>query len=144
MTSEVPVNRLTNGLPARFLATWSPPATLQEVADLDLDCDLIAELIQSFTGDVAHRLEEIRAALNQADFAMLRSQIHTIEGTSKQMAADRVASVCQQIEATGGERSTLQLVDLVRQLEVCFAEVCEEMAWYQRTKSCGDITSRRR
>jgi HPt (histidine-containing phosphotransfer) domain-containing protein len=135
MTSEVPVNRLTHGLPARCLATWSPPEMLQELAGLD--CDLISELIQSFTADVAHRLEQIRAAMTQADFAMLRSQIHSIKGSSKQMAADRVASVCEQIEAAGGQWPKSQLVDLVRQLEVRFSEVREAMAWYQRTKSRG-------
>ncbi|MBZ5621567.1 MAG: Hpt domain-containing protein [Acidobacteriia bacterium] len=135
MTSDVPANGLTYSPPAPRRAAWSPPEMLLELTGIQ--GDLIAELIQAFTADVALRLEQIRGAVTQADIAMLRYEVHAIKGSSKQMAADRVAFVCEQIEAAGEERPISQLVDLVRQLEVRFREVCEAMAWYQRTNCRG-------
>ena len=133
MTSESQVHVYTCGRPAPSLTVWSPPATILELAGEE--SDLVGELIQSFTADVAGRLQQIRGAMACANVVVLRYQVHAIKGSSKQMAADRVASVCEQIEAAGRERPISQLVDLVRQLEVRVGEVCAAMAWYRLSDS---------
>jgi HPt (histidine-containing phosphotransfer) domain-containing protein len=114
----------------RCLPVWSPPETIQELAGQE--SGLMGELIQSFTADVEDRLQQIRTAMSSANTGVLRYQIHAIKGSSKQMAADGVASICEQIEAAGRERPISQLGDLVMQLEVRVGEVCAAMAWYQR------------
>jgi HPt (histidine-containing phosphotransfer) domain-containing protein len=131
MTPDSQFDPYQSGQPAACPTLWSPPETIQELAAEETD--LVAELIQSFTADVEDRLHLIRSALNSANTVVLRYQIHAIKGSSKQMAADRVASICEQIEAAGRERPISQLADLVTQLEVRVGEVCAAMAWYQRT-----------
>lgn len=131
MAAESQTNFHTGGPPTRSVTVWSPPASILELAGEQ--SDLVAELIQSFTADVVDRLQQIRGALECADVVVLEHQVHTIKGSSKQMAADSVASVCEQIEAAGRDQPISQLVDLVSQLEVRVGEVCEAMARYQRT-----------
>jgi HPt (histidine-containing phosphotransfer) domain-containing protein len=133
MASETPVNLHTCVPPTPKVTVWSPPATILEVAGEE--SDLVDELIESFTTDVADRLQQIRDALACADDEVIEYQVHTIKGSSKQMAAGGVASVCEQIEAAGRERPISQLADLVRQLEVRAREVFDAMAWYQRSES---------
>jgi HPt (histidine-containing phosphotransfer) domain-containing protein len=130
-TSESQVNPYTCGPPARGLTVWSPPATILELARDE--SSLVADLIQSFTADVADRLQQVRGAMTRTDAAVLRYQIHAIKGSSKQMGADRVGAICDQIEAGIKDRPISQLVDLVRQLEVRVGEVCAAMAWYQNS-----------
>ena len=132
MISQSHINRLTCGQPAQCcLTAWSPPETLRQLANEEID--LVGELIQSFTADVGSRLQQIRGAVTRADVVVLRSQIHAVKGSSKQMAAGAVASLCEQIEAACRERPISQLAGLVSQLEVSVAEVFEAMAWYQRS-----------
>jgi HPt (histidine-containing phosphotransfer) domain-containing protein len=115
--------------PPACLAPWSPPATIQELAGEEND--LVSELIQSYTVDMQERLQRIRDAMISSNLAILRCEIHTIKGTSKQMAANGVASLCEQIEAVGRERNISELAELVTQLEVGVNEVCDAMAWYR-------------
>jgi len=130
VTSESQVNLQPAAPP---VTVWSPPTSILELAGEE--SDLVAELIQSFTTDVTDRLQQIRDATASGDVVVLTHQVHTIKGSSKQMAADSVASVCEQIEAAVQERPISQLVDLVRQLEVLVREVFDAMAWYQRSDS---------
>lgn len=133
MTSEPQVNLQTCGPPAPMVTVWSPPASILALAGEE--SDLVAELIQSFTTDVANRLQQIGDATACANAGVLKYQVHAIKGSSKQMAADSVAIVCEQIEAAARERPISQLVDLVGQLEVRVREVFDAMAWYQRSDS---------
>jgi HPt (histidine-containing phosphotransfer) domain-containing protein len=128
MTSEFEGKR-RYGKPGARVTVWAPPLTIQELATEETD--LVSELIESFTVDMQRRLQRIREAMSTSNVLVLRSEVHTIKGSSKQMAADRVASVCEQIEAADRERPMSQLGDLVRQLEVRLREVCDAMAWYQ-------------
>jgi HPt (histidine-containing phosphotransfer) domain-containing protein len=132
MASESPVNPHTAG-PSAPRIVWSPPASILELAGEE--SDLVAELIQSFTTDVTDRLQQIRGAMACANPGVLEYQVHAIKGSSKQMAAESVASVCEQIEAAARERPISQLADLVRQLEVRVREVFDAMAWYVRSDS---------
>src|SRR5580700_7274111 len=133
MISDSPLDRYHFGQPPASPTTWSPPETIQELAGEE--SGLVTELIQSFTADMQDRLRQIRGAMTSANTVVLRYQIHAIKGSSKQMAADCVASICEQIEAAGKERPIWQLTDLVTQLEVRVSEVCAAMAWYQRSDS---------
>jgi HPt (histidine-containing phosphotransfer) domain-containing protein len=133
MASESQVNRHTCVPPAPMVTVWSPPASI--LALDDEEGGLVAELIQSYTTDVANRLQKIRDAMACANDGVLEYQVHAIKGSSKQMAADSVAVVCEQIEAAARERPISQLVDLVGQLEVRVSEVFDAMAWYQRSDS---------
>ena len=131
----------SQGNPCRYRPTascrisWAPPPTIQELAGEEND--LVAELIQSYTGDMEDRLQRIRGAMARSDAATLRCQVHAIKGSSKQMAADGVASICEQIEKAERERPVSQLADLVAQLEFLVGEVCDAMAWYQHCEERG-------
>ena len=112
------------------LTNWAPPHGIQELAAEQEG--LIQELIESYTTDMERRLQRIRAAMRSSDARVLRSEVHTIKGSSRQMAAHHVAAICEQIEAAGRERPMANLADLIGQLESRIAEACAAMDGYQR------------
>ena len=95
MTSDSQINRDQSGGLEACVTAWSPPPTIEELAGAE--GNLMAELIQSFTADMEDRLQRIRGAMTSSNPAILRCEVHAIKGSSKQMAAFRVASVCEQI-----------------------------------------------
>lgn len=120
----------SSGLTA-CLTAWTPPSAIRELAGET--GDLIVELVDSYTADMEDRLHKIRSAMRTADPAVLRLEIHAIKGSSKQMAANGVASICEQIEEADPSGPVANLADLVRQLEAQVIEACDAMAWYLRT-----------
>jgi len=101
---------------------WEPPALLLEVADGDED--LIREVTADFERDTESRLERSRQALAVTDRARMRAEAHAIKGGARQVGANRVADVCQQIELTALEASPYDLADRLTQAEEEFRSIC--------------------
>ncbi|HLK68675.1 MAG TPA: Hpt domain-containing protein [Bryobacteraceae bacterium] len=129
MISEFGSNGYRNGRADSPVTVWTPPAAILEVAAEEHD--LISELIESYITDMQSRLQRIRTAMRASNTAILRSEIHTIKGSSKQMGANSVSSVCEHIELSG-DRPLAYLASLVDELDVRIAETSEAMLWYQR------------
>lgn len=111
-------------------AEWAPPPILEELAGGDTG--LVGELIVSFTTDSADRLQRIRNAMAASNAPAVGREAHAIKGSARQMAADRVASLCERIEAACQQQPVSQLGDMVRELERRINEVCEAMAMWGR------------
>jgi len=116
--------------PTRISLSWEPPEALYEVATEENG--LIAELIESYSSDVTDRVGKMVAAVGRTDGAMVRQQAHAIKGSSKQMAAYIVASLCEQIEAAWHERPLSEVSGLVAELEIQVREICAAMVRYQK------------
>jgi HPt (histidine-containing phosphotransfer) domain-containing protein len=109
---------------------WSPPATILEVAGED--SSLVTEMIETYQSDMAKRADQVRVATANSDTAALQHQVHAIKGSSKQMEAHAVASLCEQIEAQLRVRSIDAVRGMAQQLEMRIQEACAAMAPYQK------------
>jgi CheY-like chemotaxis protein/HPt (histidine-containing phosphotransfer) domain-containing protein len=65
------------------------------------DEELVKELIHEFLKEVPQRLNDLNAALKDGDFHQVRSQGHTIKGTSGNMGAIALQKVAARLEAAG-------------------------------------------
>ena len=109
---------------------WTPPATLLELAADD--DGLIHELVAAFREDTGIRIQVIRTALSTADLTRLRAEVHTIKGSSRQVGAEVLANICQDIELAAQEVPIGHLTDRVDLLEMRFQEISRAMA-----RHCG-------
>jgi HPt (histidine-containing phosphotransfer) domain-containing protein len=107
---------------------WTPPKLLRELAADG--SGLETELIEAFKTDTATRLQRLHSAAANADAARLRMEAHTIKGSARQMGADAIASMCQEIELAAIEAPPWRLAERVDRLEAHFAEVSRAMTLY--------------
>jgi HPt (histidine-containing phosphotransfer) domain-containing protein len=119
-----------NGSPSRIsqhYAGWALPETLRELAN-DGAADLILELIEAFTADTVPRLSQMHEAIANADTKGLSNAAHTIKGSAKQMGADPMAAICQELETAAMDTPASELVRRLNALEAEFAQVSSAMA----------------
>ena len=109
-------------------ARWEPPELLLELADSD--SELIAELVGIFKSDTTVRLQHVREALAVADGANLRVEAHTIKGGARQVGAESLAALCQEIESAAAQASIPYLSERVDRLQEQFDHVCRAMDVY--------------
>ena len=108
---------------------WTPNAGLLEA--LSGDDEALTELIDAFKTDTETRLQRIRAALEIADVARLRSEAHTITGSARQIGAEALAEVCQQIALASALTPLSRFSGLVLRMQELFGDVACAMASYR-------------
>jgi HPt (histidine-containing phosphotransfer) domain-containing protein len=111
---------------------WTPPDMFREL-QADGSGEVVAELIAIFESDTASRLQQLRVAIANADFKLLRAEAHTIKGTASQLGAGTMASLCQELESADTEIALSEIGQRVGRLETQFAEVCHELARYRNS-----------
>ena len=116
--------------------SWTPPDSLLEAAADD--CGLIAELIDAFQTDTEIRLQRLRTALETGDAKILRAEAHTIKGSARQVGADALAAVCQEVELGSG-LDAAALAALTNQLQPLFDEVSRAMTAYLTSEAARSL-----
>jgi histidine phosphotransfer protein HptB len=115
---------------ARICRTpWKPNAGLLEA--VSGNDESFAELLGAFKTDTEARLQRIRAALETADVARLRSEAHTIRGSAGQIGAETLAEVCQQVELASAFTPLSRFSELVLRMQELFGEVACAMSSYR-------------
>jgi HPt (histidine-containing phosphotransfer) domain-containing protein len=120
---ERTIDDLVAGTAVRSYEPWNPPAEL-----LDLGDGLIVELVKMFRTDTARSLSRIGDLLSKADFDGVKAAAHNIKGSARQMGADGVASICEEVEAAVREASASKLEGGVERLRAAFSNIDVEMA----------------
>lgn len=87
---------------------------LERVMD---DEELVRELIEEFLKEIPQRLSDLEHALTQPDFKQIRSQGHTIKGTSGNMGAISLQKVAARLEAAGQADDLETATSLIQQLQ---------------------------
>jgi len=101
------------------------------VADKNVDRDALnalrevmedgyPELLDTFLTDSESRLVELRDA---ADPKALSEVAHSFKGSASNMGAVRLAELCRQLESGAKDKSPTEIVKLVAEISVEFAEV---------------------
>jgi HPt (histidine-containing phosphotransfer) domain-containing protein len=87
----------------------------------------VQEVLSVFRTDTAERIAKLKAALARDDRTTVRHQAHAIKGSSGQVGAMEVSSLCRQLEADAMTASPDVLKDLATRAEAAFAEVLRVM-----------------
>jgi histidine phosphotransfer protein HptB len=85
------------------------------------------ELIEAFTVDTGARIRRLRDSLSVGDIPRLGAEAHSIKGSARQMGAEAVAALCQEIEAAAVSRQVSTLGERVAMLEKEVVEVSRQM-----------------
>ena len=108
------------------LEGWTMPEAFQELVQ-DGDFAIVGELLAVFRRDTEKRLREARNAIANGDAANLQSQIHSTKGSARQMGANVMGEICQEIELTASAVPIACLSARIDELEVHFVAVCQAM-----------------
>lgn len=90
------------------------------------DEELVRELIDEFLKEIPERLSDLEKALAQPDYQQIRSQGHTIKGTSGNMGAIALQKVAARLEAAGQADDLETAASLIQQLQHQFKQFRSE------------------
>jgi two-component system, sensor histidine kinase and response regulator len=85
--------------------------------------DVLKELIELFLEDVPSQLEALREAEERDDAKSVERTAHTLKGSSGNMGATRMATLCAELEVVGGSGSLARAPELFEQLKAEFDRV---------------------
>jgi HPt (histidine-containing phosphotransfer) domain-containing protein len=104
-------------------AGWSLPEALHELPP-PAAARLVGQLIEPFQTDTAIRLKRVRSAINGENIAALRAEVHSLKGSSSQVGAYSMSSLCEEIEVAIGQVAASRIMELVDRMELqCAAAV---------------------
>ena len=93
---------------------------LERVQD---DMDFLAELLDIFQEDFITKRAALGEAMTAKDLAKIKEVAHSIKGSSGNVSAKRIHASCLALEKLVQGNSTAGMDDLVKTIDVQFAEV---------------------
>jgi HPt (histidine-containing phosphotransfer) domain-containing protein len=107
-------------------SAWRLPDELRQLAEQGAS-EVVDEILDVFRSDTVKRLAKAHEALASGDRAELKRQAHAIKGSAGQVGAPAVAAICQSLELRAPAATTGELDEMLRDLDVRFAEVLRDM-----------------
>jgi len=107
---------------AGVLAASLPPfdptylANLRRLGELTGQ-PLVREIVATFLAETPHRLERIREALLEGNARELNFLAHSLKGSSNQIGAVRIATLCAQLEQKSTAVGSAEIAGLLAELE---------------------------
>ena len=86
------------------------------------------ELVTRFLTDGTARLQTIKGAILVNDFDAIYAEAHGLKGSARNVGADRLAQLCEDLEGRGKQRVDHSMQQLFAAIEQEFAAVREELA----------------
>lgn len=88
------------------------------------------ELVERFIQDGERRLSLLRSAVVQPDFDVVHAEAHGLKGSSRNIGANDLGTLCGELEQLGKVRSAKTMPTLFAAIEQEFAAVCAELKTY--------------
>ena len=96
---------------------------------------MIIELLAIFKSDTATRLREVDLAVTNGDIPVLRAQMLAMKGAARQLGAQDLATMCEQVEAAGSQALASEVPHQLRELVAARDQVIRAMDAYAGTTS---------
>jgi HPt (histidine-containing phosphotransfer) domain-containing protein len=111
---------------------WSPPVSILEAASGD--DSLIDDLIEAFSTDSDARIGQMRVALATRNLPGIRFEAHSIKGSARQLGAEALADVCQELEIVSDFEDALVIAAKVTRVQELFEDMRGAMASYSDSR----------
>ncbi|MEE2870844.1 Hpt domain-containing protein [Alcanivorax sp. MD8A] len=103
-----------------------------------IDSDVVAELqdvmgndfsvlVESFERDGRQRLAALTAALDAGDTERFRREAHSFKGSSGNLGAVQVCTLCMELEALANEGNLSRAVTVLERLDGTFKQACDAL-----------------
>jgi HPt (histidine-containing phosphotransfer) domain-containing protein len=90
------------------------PVNLQRMREVSMgDAEFMGELIDLYLEDMPRQLEALRLAVEQHDAPSAAATAHRLKGSSGNVGADSLSSLCREIERSSQDNQFDQLPALV-------------------------------
>ncbi|TQV71025.1 response regulator [Aliikangiella marina] len=116
-------DRVKEGAEEELSVDWDQPSALKRVKQQTL---ILVRLVESFIEDHVTRLEQIRAAIAQRDFATLKKIVHTEKGVAANLSANKLHKLCVALEnavEAQNEAETNRLFELIEESSVVLLQL---------------------
>jgi HPt (histidine-containing phosphotransfer) domain-containing protein len=100
--------------------------TYRDFLGEDFD-DFLVSLIDSFLQNTPRAIEDLRMALQVADYTAFMRSAHTIKSNSRTLGADLMADLAQEIEMMGNQRQLDGAQEKIAAFEAEYGIVCGEL-----------------
>jgi histidine phosphotransfer protein HptB len=105
---------------------WDVSECLRQL-ECEADTEVLHDIVSAYVEDSRQRIERLRQAVSNGQTTELREQVHSLKGSSIQVGAKQMASVCRCIERCCSERSIADLPVLLDQLGATFVSTSRAM-----------------
>lgn len=82
------------------------------------------QLLDVYLNDTRQRLDKLQLCIRQGDMECVKKLAHAIKGSSRNLGAEALASLCEQCEEAALHPDTAELMDLHSQASAVFEDVC--------------------
>ena len=106
------------------------PAALDNLAQVDEDGSLVAELVRLYHTDSRTLVANLRAAWAASDVARVGAVAHTLKSASGLVGAVEVSTRAQAIEVGCRERGALPDEAAIAAVETAYADACTALTAY--------------
>ena len=110
-------------------SSWRLPAILQEV-EAEAGASFVLDLIKTYQSEAAERIDIARAAARSGDREGLRKHCHSLNGSSRQMGANRLAAMYEQLERSSADASLAEIAAGLDVAAMQFQETCRVLGGY--------------
>ena len=89
--------------------------------------EFLAEVVDAFLGDTPPRIATIRESLASSDGIALSRAAHSLKGSSGNFGAQRLQTICADLERLGREGHLEHLAPLVAQVEIEYQAIASRL-----------------
>jgi len=80
------------------------------------DSDLLSRVIEAYLKEATRLLQTLREAVEKADREALRKAAHSLRSSSANVGAQKLSSLCKELEAMGQEKSMQKAASLLSKM----------------------------
>lgn len=107
------------------------PEKLGNLETMSPDPDFLDELIVDFITEGKHLLATLARALGRHDWSRVASVLHALRGSALSIGATAMKTMCTRVEKLPRNEMHEQRDEILRNLEQCFASLCQELEAYR-------------
>ena len=100
--------------------------TLKTLAP-DTDGAFFIMLLETFLDSAKSDMKEIKASIDRGDYVTLRNKAHSLKGSSRNLGADAMGSMCQELENLAGTQAQAEAGAVLEKLTGEFTRVKSEI-----------------
>ncbi len=89
--------------------------------------DKFTQLVDAYISDGEARLQRLQSALETTDLGVIKDEAHGIKGSSRNIGANPLAEICEDIEAQARKGDATDMEQKISAVQQGFAAVCREL-----------------